>query len=311
MTARAQQGVVSRVWRAACEVVAGPGRLAECTVRGRLLDARRRLGNRVVVGDRVTFEPGPERGVVTAVAERRNAFSRRAAGARAVEQVLAANLDRVLAVASAASPPFRAGFLDRVLVQASRGGVPAGLAVNKTDLAGPDELALLVDPYERAGYPVFRVSAKRGDGVPALRRSCAGIRTLFVGQSGVGKSTLLNALAPGLGLREGELNPRTRKGRHTTATAWLLRVAPDLEVIDTPGMRGFALWDVDPDGLGTHYPELARRAGECRLPGCSHRQEPGCEVRAAVQRGELAAARYHSYLKLREELARERRRLVR
>lgn len=302
MTTALRHGTVARVLREACHVMAEPGELVACSVRGRLLDAKGRLGNRVVVGDRVTIEGAGAGAVVSAVAPRRSAFSRRAAGGRAAEQVIAANLDRVVAVGAAAAPPFRPGFVDRVLAQATHAGLHAVLVVNKTDRVGPQEVAALAVPYEEAGYPVFRVSARRGDGVEELRGACRGLRTLFVGQSGVGKSTLLNAISPGLGLKEGEVNPKTLKGRHVTTTAWLLKVPPDLEVIDTPGMRGFALWGLDAGRLASCYPEFGRLDEPCRFEGCSHRQEPGCAVRAAVAQGALREARYRSYLKLYEEL---------
>lgn len=310
MTAAPLHGVVTRVWRAACEVALETGQLVECTVRGRLLHAGR-LGNRVVVGDIVTVEPTGTRGAVTTVAERGNAFLRRAAGGKQVEQVVAANLDRVLLVASADSPLFRAGFVDRVLVQASHCGIHSLLVINKADLVPPDAIATLGAPYARAGYAVMGVSAREGSGVDELRHVCGAGRTLFIGQSGVGKSTLLNALFPGLSLKEGAVNPKTHKGRHTTSTAWMLLVAPGLEVIDTPGMRGFGLWDIGPQELDAHFPELVERAGACRFRGCSHRTEPGCAVRAAVEHGEIDRGRYDSFLKLREELALEHGRLVR
>src|SRR5262249_1077405 len=154
--------------------------------------------------------------------------------------------DRVVLVASADSPPFRPGFVDRVLVQSAHEGIHPHLVINKADLVAPGAIASLGAPYARAGYAVMSASARGGSGVADLRHVCGAGRTLFIGQSGVGKSTLLNALFPGLALEEGEVNPKTRKGRHTTTTAWMLLVAPGLELIDTPGMRGFGLWDIDP-----------------------------------------------------------------
>lgn len=311
MTDAAARGVVTRVWRAACEVALESGRVLECTVSGRVRDAQGRLGNRVVVGDEVVVEPTGARGAVTGVAERRNAFRRRAAGHKVAEQVVAANLDRIVLVASAESPPFRPGFVDRVLVQAAHGGIHSLLVINKADLAPAEVVAALGAPYARVGYDVTAASARLGPGVDEVRRTCGQGRSLFIGQSGVGKSTLLNALFPGLDLKEGAVNPKTRKGRHTTSTAWMLRVAPGTQVIDTPGMRSFGLWDIAPEELDAHFPELVERAGSCRFRGCAHRTEPGCAVRAAVEQGEVDRARYDSFLKLREELALEHGRLVR
>jgi ribosome biogenesis GTPase len=260
----------------------------------------------VVVGDRVHCETGQGGGVLTAVEERRNAFHRQVAGGRDEEQVVAANVDHVVVVASATAPEYRVGFVDRVLVQAAQCGLAASLALNKVDLLDPPGVEAIAAPYRTAGYRVLPVSAKRGTGVNELRQECDGRRTLFVGQSGVGKSTLLNAISPGLGLGVGEVNPKTFKGRHTTSTAWLLRLPPALEVIDTPGMRALGLWGVEPERLVEYFPDLAAHAVGCRFLPCTHQDEPECAVRAAAESGVLDAGRYRSYLKLRAELETER-----
>ncbi len=295
-------GVVVRVRREVCQVMRRDGEFLDCTVRGRLLDARGRLGNRVVVGDEVEWEMRAGRAVLTAVAGRRNRFCRRAARGRATEQVVAANLDRLALVASAHQPPFKPGFVDRVLAQAESCGVPATLVLNKIDLCEEGEAETLAAPYGAAGYPVHFSSAKLGYGVDDLRHACRGVRVLFLGQSGVGKSRLLNALAPGLGLKIGEINARTSKGRHTTTTAWMMRAPGELEVIDTPGMRAFALWGLDPEELAQCFPEFWPLLGHCRFSGCRHESEPGCVVRGAVEEGRLPDSRYQSYRKLRAEL---------
>jgi len=284
-------------------LAADDGTTFEATVRGRLMGTRKALGNAVVVGDRVrlTWETG--RAVVDAVAPRRNAFSRRAAGEREEEQVVAANLDQVVIVAAMQRPDFRHGFVDRVLVQSLHSGLPALLALNKTDLGAEGEAAALLADYEPAGVPGIALCARSGRGVDALRAACRGRRSLFVGHSGVGKSTLLDILAPGHELLAAEVNERTGKGRHTTTAALLLRPAPDFELIDTPGVRAFALWGVDADSLEEYYPELQARRGGCRFADCRHDREPGCAVRAAVGRGEVHERRLASFHKLRDELA--------
>jgi ribosome biogenesis GTPase len=240
--------------------------------------------------------------VVVDVAPRRNLFSRRASGERPIEQVVASNLDQVVLVASVASPEFKAGFVDRVLAQAEHAGLPARLVVNKADLGDADEAQRIVDAYAPAGYAGHIVSAKAGLGLDELRHACRARRSLFVGHSGVGKSTLLNALAPGLELLSGHVNPKTGRGRHTTTAAWLLRVAPDLELIDTPGMRAFALWGIGPRDLEQAYPEFRRFLGRCRFADCRHDREPDCAIRAAVAEGHVSERRLASFLKLREEL---------
>ncbi len=284
-------------------LVADDGTSLEATVRGRVMGARKALGNAVVVGDRVTLEWEGERAAVTGVAPRRSAFSRRASGERVEEQVVAANVDQVVIVASLRRPDFKHGLVDRVLAQADVAGLPALIAINKTDLGDTDEAESLIADYAPAGVRGVATCGISGRGVDALREACRRKRSLFVGHSGVGKSTLLDHLAPGHELLAGEVNARTGKGRHTTTAALLLRPAPDLELIDTPGVRAFGLWGVDAENLATHYPEIAPHLGQCRFGDCRHDREPGCEVRAALARGEIPARRWESYLHLREELA--------
>jgi ribosome biogenesis GTPase len=248
------------------------------------------------------------RAVVEAVEPRRNAFSRRASGERAEEQVVAANLDQVLVVASLQRPEFKAGLVDRVLVQADAAGIPGRLVLNKVDLGEPGEVAVIVDDYAHAGVTAHAVSAKSGAGLEPVRAACAGRRTLVVGHSGVGKSTLLAALAPGFELLAGEVNERTGKGRHTTTAALLLRPGPGFELIDTPGVRAFALWGISPEDLARHYPELRPQVGACRFADCRHDREPGCALRAALERGTITPHRFDSFRKLRDELEQETRR---
>ncbi len=294
-----------RVDFGACVVKLAGGEILEAGVRGRLMGRKKALGNAVVVGDRVTLAEEAGTRVVEEVAPRRNAFSRRAAGNEPLEQVVAANLDQVVLVTSLANPEFKAGLADRVLCQSEHGGIPARLVLNKTDLGDAAEARGIVEAYASAGIPVHPLSAKSGEGVAELRRACEGRRSLLVGHSGVGKSTLLNALAPGAALLEGAVNAKTGKGRHTTTAAWLIQPAPGLELIDTPGVRAFGLWGIGPRDLEQAYVEFRPHLGGCRFGDCSHRSEPGCALRAAVASGAVARRRFESYLKLREELEQE------
>jgi ribosome biogenesis GTPase / thiamine phosphate phosphatase len=298
--------VVARVDFGSCLLQAGAGEPLEATVRGRLMGPRKSLGNTVVVGDvaRYTIE---ERGraVVTDVEPRRNTFSRRGAGERTEEQVVAANLDQVVIVASIVEPPFRSGLVDRMLCQAQHAGIPSRVAINKCDLAPETEVKSRLDDYGRAGYAPHRLCAKTGEGVEELRHACLGRRSLFAGHSGVGKSTLLNALAPGIGLLAARVNPVTGKGRHTTSAAWLLVPEPGLELIDTPGVRAFGLWGIASRDLDQAWPEFQRFLGECRFADCRHEAEPGCAIHAAVEAGEISPRRWESFRKLRAELERE------
>ena len=307
VAARPTAATVSRIDFGGVRLLADDGAELEATVPGRLRGARKALGNAVVTGDRVRLAWDADRAVVEAVDPRRNAFSRRASGERDEEQVVAANLDAVVVVAALQKPDFRHGLVDRVLVQCARAGLPPLLVLNKTDLDSAHEADAILAEYVRAGIPGLATCARSGAGVAAVLERCAGRRTLFVGHSGVGKSTLLGALSPGRRIAEGEVNEVTGKGRHTTTAAVLYRDgagdAARTELVDTPGVRAFALWGVDADELVDYYPELKPFAGHCRFGDCRHDREPGCALREAVAAGDVGERRFASYCKLRDELA--------
>ena len=297
------EGIVRRVDFNGISIFGADGSQVEAGARGRLMGRRKSLGNKVVVGDHVHLSWEGERGLIESVEPRRSSFSRRAAGEREDEQVVAANLDQVVIVASLRRPDFKHGLVDRVLAQAEHSGLPAVVALNKTDLGDEAEVAALIADYAPAGVTVLAMCAKTGRGVDELDAACRRRRSLFVGHSGVGKSTLLDRLAPGHELLQGDVNEVTGKGRHTTTAALLLRPAPDLELIDTPGVRAFALWGVDALSLVECFPEVRAHLGGCRFADCRHDREPGCSVLAAAERGDIPARRWESYLHLREELA--------
>ena len=297
------QVTVARIDFNGVRLVTDDGIAIEAGVPGRLRGVRKALGNAVVTGDRVTVVWEGDRAMVESVAPRRNAFSRRAAGEREVEQVVAANLDQVVIVAAVQRPEFKHGLVDRVLVQCARAGIDARLVLNKTDLDDHDEVRGLLGEYAFAGIEGHATCALSGRGVEELRAHLTGRRTLFVGHSGVGKSTLLHALMPHETIAQGEVNEVTGKGRHTTTAAVLYRPEPGTEVIDTPGVRAFALWGVDARDLARYYPDLRPHLGSCRFGDCRHDREPGCAVRAAVERGDVDARRFAHYCKLRDELA--------
>jgi ribosome biogenesis GTPase len=307
-SAEAGAATVARVDFRSCTLIEDGGASFEAVATAQLMGRSKALGNTVVVGDRVTFEVENDRTALSTVLPRRNAFSRRASGDRPEEQVVAANVDQVVLVCSIARPAFRPGLADRVLSQAEHAGLPARLVLNKCDLDDAHEIERVIDAYAGAGYTGYRVSALEGEGLSELRADCVGKRSLFVGHSGVGKSTLLNALAPGLALISGGVNAKTGKGRHTTTAAWLIRVAPGFELIDTPGVRTFGLWGVGARDLERSYPDFLPFLGHCRFSDCRHAAEPGCALRAAAEEGRLSKRRLESFLQLRAELEEERAR---
>ena len=295
-------GSVLRVDIRAAVVLAPDGREVTCRVRAAgIMDRRKRLRGGVVVGDAVEWEEEGEAGVIESVLPRRNDFRRRATGREAQEQVVAANLDRVAAVVALAEPPLHPAVLDRIALAARVGGMPLAIVFNKIDLVAPETAEPPVRLYRELGYDVFPLSAHTGEGIPDFAAALRGGRTLFVGHSGVGKSTLLNRLAPDLGTRIGEISAATGRGRHTTTAALLVRLPDDTEIVDTPGFRSFAPPGAEPDEIVAAFPEIAAIGASCRFRDCRHAVEPGCAVREASERGEVTEARYRSFCKLLEE----------
>ncbi len=278
----------------------------EAALAGRLKQEERGT-RKLAVGDHVTVEPD-ERGRhwrITAIEERTSVLARREPGGRHGERVLAANIDQVLVVFAVVKPEPHPRMIDRFLVICEANDLRAHLVINKVDLAVDsavvDELAA---PYVAAGYPVHRTSVKRGDGLEEMRRELHGRVTAVTGPSGVGKSSLLNALHPTLGLRTQEISESVNKGRHTTVGAKLIALPDGDEgyLVDTPGLREVGMWGLVTGALDQCFPEFAPFMGECRFQDCKHDAEPGCAVRAAVEAGTVKPSRYESYLKLRTEL---------
>jgi ribosome biogenesis GTPase len=266
----------------------------------------------LAVGDVVRFtETGQDAGQILEVLPRRNRLARRAVasrrGAYAGEQVIAANVDQVVSVFSAAQPEPHWRLLDRYLVAAEAAGLPALICITKLDLAqnaGDAGAALseTVEEYRRIGYAVLQVSAYTGAHLAELRQALQGRTSLLLGKSGVGKTSLLNALQPGLGLRVKEVSRATGKGRHSTTHLEMFPFDFGGAVIDTPGTREFALWEVEGDDLAYCFPEMRPFIGRCKFGlDCQHDEEPGCAVRCAVMAGHINPARYQSYMCMRQE----------
>lgn len=287
------------------------GREWRCRLRG-ALRKEGRAATLPVVGDRVVVRPTEDSegdGLIEYVHPRATTFARRAAGPKGAwrRQVLAANIDRMVVVFAAAQPEPHLRAVDRFLAVAEASALPTDLVVNKVDLVGAEAARALFGVYERAGYTVHYVSAVQGWGLEPFRDLLAGRITLVAGPSGVGKSSLLNAVAPGLALRTGEVSASLRKGRHTTVVGALHRLPWGGYVADTPGLRELAPWDVSSEELGGCFPEMEPYLDGCRWSGCLHRSEQGCAVRAAVEGCAIDRGRYASYLRLLDEALAEER----
>jgi ribosome biogenesis GTPase len=293
--------IVSRVDLRQTIVLTPEGQEIACSLRARLMDRQKRIRGAVVAGDEVEWDDEEVSPVIESVLPRSNFFSRRAGGGEAREQIVAANLDEVVVVASLAEPPLHQSLLDRVAVAAHHARLPLRIALTKLDLIAAAEAHLPARIYRRLGYPVHLLAVHAGEGVEEFRAAIAGRRSLFIGHSGVGKSTLLNALQPSLGLRIAEVNPVTGRGRHTTTAALLVRLPDGTEIVDTPGFRAFSPWGAPVEEIVEAFPEIRERIGGCRFRDCAHQSEPDCAVSAAVSRGEISESRYRAYLKLRDE----------
>jgi ribosome biogenesis GTPase len=280
-----------------------------CQLRGRLKQ-RRQSSALAAVGDRVEITLQPDgTGMIERVAPRARVLSRQAPGGHgragnrraegATEHVIVANPDQVVLVFACAQPAPHLRMLDRFLVVAEINQLPAVICANKVDLVAPAEAEALFGLYTRLGYRVLYTSAVTGANVPRLRELLRGRISVLSGPSGAGKSSLLNALQPGLGLLAREVSQATFKGRHTTVYAELLPLDGGGYVADTPGIRSLGLWDVEPEELDGYFPEVKPFVTFCEFSDCTHRHEPGCAVRAAVSRGEIAESRYDSYVRLR------------
>jgi ribosome biogenesis GTPase len=293
----AVRGRVLSVHGLASVVQADDGPRFRCAVRGLLKDLSTDLRHVVVAGDVVWLRPevGNE-GFIERVEPRQHIISRMSRGR---QQILVANVDQLLIVASAAEPHLKPNLIDRFLVEAERMRIEPVICINKIDLIDPADLMPLVGVYGQMGYRVHLVSATTAHGIHRLRRLIAGKESVVVGQSGVGKSSLLNAVEPELGLRVGEVSRENEKGKHTTTVARLIPLQMGGFVVDTPGIRQFQLWDIVPEEVAGYYRDLRPYVSLCRFPDCTHTHEADCAVKDAVADGRLDARRYESYCHLR------------
>jgi ribosome biogenesis GTPase / thiamine phosphate phosphatase len=282
-----------------CDVQTADGRVYTCSVRRVVRTMAREARNAVVAGDRVLFLPHDgDEGVIERVEPRTSTISR---GSGQFEHVIVANIDQAVIVASAFDPPLKPGLIDRFLASASRGNVTPIIVINKADLADVVALQPIVGLYARLGYEVLLTSAITTGGIDRLRALLVGRETVFAGQSGVGKTSLLNALQPNLGRRTSHVSAESGKGRHTTRVAELIALEAGGWVVDTPGVRQMELWDVIPEEVEGYFVEFRPFIALCRFPDCTHTHETGCRVKQAVTDGMISPVRYESYLRMLDE----------
>ena len=307
-------GVVMRSTGSRYLVRGDDGVLHECVAKGKLRIKGWKSTNPVAVGDRVDFDPQISDelpGSINDVHDRRNYLVRRSVNLSHHRHVIAANLDQLLLITTVARPRTSFGFIDRFLVTAEAYQVPVIIIFNKIDDLQEEEeldlLALYQEIYEEIGYRTIITSALNGTGIDKVQELLFGKVTLVAGHSGVGKSTLINAIQPDLDLFTLEVSEASGKGVHTTTNAemyeletagWKIEGRSEKQtfLIDTPGIKGFGLVDLREEDIGDQFPEMFKLKGECRFNNCMHKEEPGCAIRAAVEDGRIAESRYHSYI---------------
>lgn len=283
-------------------VLTDGGRQVESKVKGNFRLRGIRSTNPVAVGDRVELTVNAEgQGLITAIDDRRNYIIRRATNLSKQSSILAANVDQAALVVTVAHPETSTTFIDRFLASAEAYSVPVTLVFNKTDLLTPDERRyqdLMVNLYHTVGYDCLEMSAATGEGVDALRPMLQGKVTLLSGNSGVGKSSLLNIFIPGAKAKVADISDAHDTGTHTTTFSEMMPLPGGGWLIDTPGIKGFGSFDMEPEEIGSYFREIFRFSKDCRFSNCTHTHEPGCAVRKAVEDHYIAESRYQSYLSM-------------
>lgn len=278
--------------------VAVERRIIHCLVRGKIVmdDSENKT---VRVGDDVKVRlVSDTEGVIEEILPRRSWISRTIESRAYQEQVIATNIDQVLIILSARHPAFKSGLMDRYLVIAERNRLKARICINKIDLASPKEFAPYREYYQKLGYPVLLTSAVSGKGLSALKKILKNSVTALVGHSGVGKSSLIKAIEPELDIKVTAISKKFRKGQHTTSSVQLFPLSFGGYVVDTPGIRELGFWDIYKRDLQNYFVEFRQLASTCQFADCQHLQEPGCAVKAAVEKGEIFRERYLNYLNI-------------
>jgi ribosome biogenesis GTPase len=297
------QGLITKSTGSWYQVQTPNGQRYDCRIKGKFRIQGLTTTNPVAVGDKVDFElePEQEQGVITKLFPRRNYIIRKSINLSKQAQIIAANLDQAFLVVTLASPRTSLGFIDRFLVTAEAYDIPASLVYNKLDMFSEQGLEILAEykaVYQKLGYPCYEVSALKGTNIPVLKDLLKDKITLFSGHSGVGKSSLMNALLPDLDLRTMEVSEWSDKGMHTTTFAEMYDLPGGGSIIDTPGIRELGVIDIEQQELSHFFPEMRDRMNQCRFNNCRHINEPGCAVLNAVESGDIEPSRYESYLSI-------------
>jgi ribosome biogenesis GTPase len=300
----AHQGLIIRSTGSWYDIRNADGHIFQGRLKGKFKIKGLKFTNPIAVGDRVTFDVEDEvenTAIITDIAARENYIIRQSVHKTAQGHILAANLDQAVLLATLAMPRTSLGFIDRFLVSAESFRIPTTLVFNKVDILSDEGLEFqqeIIELYERIGYQCLSTSATEGEGVDAFRNLLDHKVTLLSGHSGVGKSSLVNAISPELNLRTNEVSTFANKGVHTTTFAEMFELAPDTYIIDTPGIKELGLMNTSKEEIGHYFPEMRDRLNQCRFNNCLHLNEPGCAIKEAVAENEIAESRYMSYLSM-------------
>jgi ribosome biogenesis GTPase / thiamine phosphate phosphatase len=301
-----ESGLVIKSTGSRYKVIYKTGKIAECTIKGKLRVKELRTTNPIAVGDNVLFENSPDgySGIITEVLDRKNYIIRKSSNLSRHSQIIAANLDQVFLMATIKLPETPVEFIDRFLVTCEAYRVPVKIIFNKTDLYGDAEIErmeYLIALYTKIGYECFRLSLIKEESTVLLRNAMKNKINLISGNSGVGKTTMLNLFNPSLKLKTAEISDYHKQGKHITTYPEMHPMPFGGYIIDTPGIRGFGVIDMDRNEIYHFFPEIFRKSKECRFYNCLHYGEPGCAVKKSVEQGDIDSLRYRSYLNILED----------
>lgn len=301
-----QKGIVIKSTGSWYQVLLGNEEVVDCRIVGKFRLNGMKITNPVAVGDEVAIEmEADDKGVIKTIMPRRNFVVRQSPRKKHFLHLLASNIDQAVVIMTIVHPNLKQGFIDRFLLMTEPYNIPVIIVFNKADLYGEEELAVyhyLKGIYEKIGYEVRLVSAEKGDGIEDLRNLLKGQITLVSGQSGVGKSTLVNALQPGLDIQTNEISDYSGKGQHTTTFAEMFPLSFGGHIIDTPGIKTLGFNNLGPKDVAHNFKELFTISERCKFADCMHRNEPACAVKAALEEGEISELRYMNYLTILEEI---------